>query len=61
MAGYQEGWGKEMDAKEHISTYDSFIAASKWGTAAVKPFFGDRKFHVTSPVLRAPARNAGTK
>ncbi len=35
MAGYQEDWGKEMDAKEHISTYDSFIAASKWGTAAV--------------------------
>ncbi|MEP2827959.1 aa3-type cytochrome c oxidase subunit IV [Parvibaculum sp.] len=34
MAGYQEDWGKEMDPKEHISTYDTFISATKWGTAA---------------------------
>lgn len=34
MAGYQEGWGKEMDPKEHISTYDLFISGAKWGTGA---------------------------
>ena len=35
MAGYQEGWGKEMNAKEHLSTYDTFISATKWGSAAI--------------------------
>lgn len=25
-------WGKEMDADEHIQTYDKFIQFSKWGT-----------------------------
>lgn len=35
MAGFQEGWGKEMDAKEHLSTYDSFISATKWGIGAI--------------------------
>lgn len=35
MADLQEGWSKEMDAKEHLSTYDSFIWASKWGTGAI--------------------------
>lgn len=27
----QSGWGAEMAAEEHISTYESFIKGSKWG------------------------------
>ena len=31
----QEGWGEEMDAQEHLATYDGFITFAKWGTLAV--------------------------
>jgi uncharacterized membrane protein YukC len=30
MAGLPEGWGKEMDAEEHLGTYQSFLAVTKW-------------------------------
>lgn len=35
MAENQQGWGEEMDTKAHLSTYESFITASKWGTVLV--------------------------
>ncbi len=28
-------WGKEMEAEEHLGTWDGFVAATKWGTIAV--------------------------
>lgn len=31
----QDGWSTEMDAREHLGTYESFIAMSKWGTIAI--------------------------
>ncbi|NIJ40523.1 hypothetical protein FHS78_000793 [Parvibaculum indicum] len=34
----QEGWGEEMDAQEHLATYESFITFSKYGTVAVALF-----------------------
>lgn len=34
----QEGWGEEMDAQEHLATYEGFITFSKYGTAAVALF-----------------------
>jgi len=30
-----QGWGAEMNAAEHIGTYDAFIKGAKWGTVAV--------------------------
>lgn len=35
MAETREGWGEEMDAKAHVSTYDSFITGAKWGTILI--------------------------
>ncbi|MDO9127090.1 aa3-type cytochrome c oxidase subunit IV [Parvibaculum sp.] len=35
MAEKQDGWGEEMDVKLHLGTYDSFITASKWGSALI--------------------------
>lgn len=35
MAGFEENWGKEMDSKEHLGTYDGFITATKWGTGLI--------------------------
>ena len=35
MAGFQEGWGDEMDSREHLTTYDSFISGTKWGTGLI--------------------------
>jgi len=35
MAGLPEGWGKEMDAEEHLGTYQGFLAFTKWGGVAV--------------------------
>ena len=35
MAGFEEGWGEEMDSKEHLGTYDGFLVGAKWGTIAV--------------------------
>ena len=31
----QEGWGEEMDAQEHIATYDGFLTFAKYGTIGV--------------------------
>ncbi len=31
----QAGWGAEMNAEEHIGTYDAFIKGSKWGIAGL--------------------------
>ncbi|MEN6542780.1 aa3-type cytochrome c oxidase subunit IV [Parvibaculum sp.] len=31
----QSGWGAEMNAEEHIGTYDAFIKGSKWGIGAL--------------------------
>lgn len=30
MAGLPEGWGKEMDAEEHLDTYQGFLTVTKW-------------------------------
>lgn len=30
MAGLPEGWGKEMDAEEHLGTYQGFLTVTKW-------------------------------
>lgn len=29
------GWSPEMQAEEHIGTYDAFITGAKYGTAAI--------------------------
>ena len=28
-------WGKEMAAEEHLSTYEGFLTATKWGVIAM--------------------------
>ncbi|MCF8470300.1 MAG: aa3-type cytochrome c oxidase subunit IV [Parvibaculum sp.] len=35
MAGFEEGWGEEMDRKAHLSTYESFLSVGKWGLGGV--------------------------
>lgn len=35
MAENQQGWGEEMDPKAHLSTYDGFLTASKWGMGLI--------------------------
>ena len=35
MAGFEEGWGKEMDSKEHLGTYGGFLTGAKLGTIGV--------------------------
>lgn len=35
MTENQQGWGEEMDPKAHLSTYESFIAVSKWGMGLI--------------------------
>ncbi|MDP2125622.1 MAG: aa3-type cytochrome c oxidase subunit IV [Parvibaculum sp.] len=31
----QDGWSEEMDVKAHLTTYEAFIAMSKWGSVAI--------------------------
>lgn len=33
MSGFNDksSWGKEMNAPEHLRTYDQFLAITKWG------------------------------
>ena len=35
MAGLPESWGKEMDAEEHLTTYQGFLTVVKWTGIAV--------------------------
>jgi|GEM_PF-2057603 len=30
-----ENWGKEMEAEEHLGTWDGFMVLTKWGTISV--------------------------
>lgn len=31
----KDAWGKEMDPQDHLSTWDGFMALTKWGTIGV--------------------------
>ena len=35
MAENREGWGVEMDANAHVSTYENVLTGAKWISGAV--------------------------